>query len=41
MPFAQALDDIASKTAVTDHHPDALEGITAFREKRKPRFNGT
>ena len=38
MTFAQALDDIAAKTAVSDHHPDALEGITAFREKRKPRF---
>jgi len=39
MPFAQALDDIASKTAVTDHRPDAREGIAAFRDKRKPRFN--
>ena len=37
--FAQALDDIASKTAVSDHHPDAREGIAAFREKRTPRFN--
>ena len=38
--FAGALDDIAAKTAVTDHHPDAREGIAAFREKRKARFNG-
>ena len=37
--FAQALDDIASKTAVSDHHPDAREGVAAFREKRTPRFN--
>ena len=37
--FAQALDDIASKTAISDHHPDAREGIAAFREKRTPRFN--
>ncbi len=37
--FAQALDDIASKTAVSDHHPDAREGFAAFREKRPPRFN--
>jgi 2-(1,2-epoxy-1,2-dihydrophenyl)acetyl-CoA isomerase len=38
--FAHALDDIAARTAVTDHHPDAREGMTAFREKRKARFNG-
>lgn len=39
MTFPQSLDEIASKTAVTDHHPDALEGIKAFQEKRPPRFN--
>ena len=39
MTFAHALDDIAAKTAVSDHHPDAREGMTAFREKRPPRFN--
>ena len=39
VPFAAALDDIASKTAVSDHHPDAREGVTAFREKRPPKFN--
>lgn len=39
MTFAQALDEIASKTAISDHHPDAREGIQAFREKRKPSFN--
>jgi 2-(1,2-epoxy-1,2-dihydrophenyl)acetyl-CoA isomerase len=37
--FAHALDDIATKTAISDHHPDAREGIAAFREKRSPRFN--
>ncbi len=37
--FAHALDDIAAKTAISDHHPDAREGIAAFREKRAPRFN--
>jgi 2-(1,2-epoxy-1,2-dihydrophenyl)acetyl-CoA isomerase len=39
--FAQALDDIAAKTAVSDHHPDAREGMAAFREKRPPQFNQT
>jgi 2-(1,2-epoxy-1,2-dihydrophenyl)acetyl-CoA isomerase len=39
MTFAHALDDIAAKTAVSDHHADAIEGMMAFREKRKPRFN--
>jgi 2-(1,2-epoxy-1,2-dihydrophenyl)acetyl-CoA isomerase len=39
MTFAQALDEIAAKTAVTDHHPDAMEGMKAFQEKRTPRFN--
>jgi len=37
--FAHALDDIAIRTAVTDHHPDAKEGASAFREKRPPAFN--
>jgi 2-(1,2-epoxy-1,2-dihydrophenyl)acetyl-CoA isomerase len=36
--WAHALDDIAAKTAVSDHHPDAREGIRAFREKRKAEF---
>jgi 2-(1,2-epoxy-1,2-dihydrophenyl)acetyl-CoA isomerase len=39
LTFAQALDEIAAKTAVTDHHPDAEEGVRAFREERPPRFN--
>jgi 2-(1,2-epoxy-1,2-dihydrophenyl)acetyl-CoA isomerase len=39
MTFAQSLDEIASKTSVSDHHPDALEGMRAFQEKRTPRFN--
>ncbi|HEY7802205.1 MAG TPA: enoyl-CoA hydratase-related protein [Dehalococcoidia bacterium] len=37
--FAQALDDIASRTAISDHHADAREGVAAFREKRTPKFN--
>jgi 2-(1,2-epoxy-1,2-dihydrophenyl)acetyl-CoA isomerase len=37
--FAHALDDIAAKTAISDHHPDAREGMAAFREKRAPKFN--
>jgi 2-(1,2-epoxy-1,2-dihydrophenyl)acetyl-CoA isomerase len=39
MTFAHALDDIAAKTAISDHHPDAREGVRAFQEKRQPRFN--
>ncbi len=39
MTWAQSLDDIAGKTAVVDHHPDAKEGGNSFREKRRPTFN--
>ena len=39
LSWEQSLDEIAAKTAVTDHHPDAREGGTAFREKRSPSFN--
>jgi len=39
LTWDQALDEIAAKTAVSDHHPDAREGVTAFRDKRAPRFN--
>ena len=37
--FEQACDDIAAKTGLVDHHPDAEEGHKAFFEKRKPLFN--
>ena len=39
LTFAQALDDIAARTAITDHHPDAREGVEAFQQKRKAEFN--
>lgn len=39
MPLEQAFDEIAAKTAVSDHHPDSREGVTAFRFKREPHFN--
>lgn len=39
MDFAHALEDIATKTAISDHHPDAAEGVRAFREKRPASFN--
>ena len=39
LTWSQALDEIAAKTAITDHHPDAREGVTAFHEKRDASFN--
>ena len=39
LTWHQALDEIASKTAVTDHLSDAAEGVQAFVSKRKPKFN--
>jgi 2-(1,2-epoxy-1,2-dihydrophenyl)acetyl-CoA isomerase len=39
LTWSQALDEIAAKTAISDHHPDAQEGVKSFREKREPRFN--
>jgi 2-(1,2-epoxy-1,2-dihydrophenyl)acetyl-CoA isomerase len=37
--LASALDDIASKSSMSDYHPDAADSRAAFREKRPPRFN--
>ena len=39
MTWAHSLDEIAAKTAISDHHPDAREGMKAFREKRTAKFN--
>ena len=39
MSWSQALDEIAAKTAISDHHPDAREGVKAFHEKRAAKFN--
>ncbi len=39
LSWAQSLDEIAAKTAISDHHPDAREGVTAFHEKREATFN--
>ncbi len=39
LSWEQALDEIAAKTAISDHHPDSREGVTAFHEKREPKFN--
>ena len=39
LTLPQAMDDIATKTAVSDHHPDAEAGRASFRDKGKPRFN--
>ena len=39
LTFPQSCEDIAARTAIVDHHPDAREGVVAWREKRAPRFN--
>ncbi|HEY6598498.1 MAG TPA: enoyl-CoA hydratase-related protein [Pseudomonadales bacterium] len=39
LSFEHALDEIAAKTAISDHHPDAREGVAGFRDKRAPAFN--
>ena len=39
LTFELSCDEIAAKTALSDHHPDAREGVRAFQEKRAPRFN--
>ncbi len=39
LTFEQACEDIATKTAVSDHHPDTKEGVQSFREKRAAKFN--
>ena len=37
--WEQSLDEIAAKTGISDHHPDAREGVRAFHEKRAAKFN--
>ncbi|MCP3989613.1 MAG: enoyl-CoA hydratase/isomerase family protein [Actinomycetia bacterium] len=37
--WAHSLEDIAARTAITDHLPDAREGGRAFLEKREAVFN--
>ena len=39
MNWEQSLDEIAAKTGISDHHPDAREGVRAFHEKRPAKFN--
>jgi 2-(1,2-epoxy-1,2-dihydrophenyl)acetyl-CoA isomerase len=39
LSWSQALDEIAAKTAISDHHPDSREGVSAFVEKREATFN--
>ena len=39
MTFHQAAEDIALRTAISDHNPDASEGVSAWIERRQPRFN--
>lgn len=37
--FPIALDDIATKTAISDHHADARAGVQSFRTRQPPQFN--
>ena len=37
--FERAMEDIAVRTAITDHHADAKEGGASFAQKRTPVFN--
>ena len=39
LTFGHALDDIATKTAISDHHPDARAGVRSFLTKQPPQFN--
>jgi len=39
LSLPHALDDIAAKTAISDHHADARAGARAFRDKQPARFN--
>lgn len=39
LSFEKACDDIATATAITDHHKDASGAIDAFREGREAVFN--
>ena len=39
LSWEQSLDEIAAKTGISDHHPDAREGVRAFHEKRQAKFN--
>ena len=39
MTWERSLDEIAAKTAISDHHSDAREGVASFREKRSAKFN--
>ena len=39
MTQEQSFDEIASKTAISDHHADAREGVAAWQAKRAPHFN--
>lgn len=39
LTFDQAGDDIATKTAISDFHRDAIDGAVAFLERRPAVFN--